>query len=146
MESNERTRTWERRLNEAKAKHRPKLRNWKKDKFADKSILGRYEDFNQINNLSSHIIELTQPRENPENQETLTHIDRISSENLTYNKFIINYEIPALPCVIQDIPENENWLAYNKWNLSNKSYFNDVLGDRFYKVGEDDDGSLISSC
>jgi hypothetical protein len=121
-------RTWERRLADAKKKHRPKLRNWSRDGFADGS--NRRVDFQRISKYPSDIIELETAREASETGNAFTRVDRISCANLSPSDFIMRYERPALPVIIKDIPELEGWAAHEKWRFDNKDLFKRHLGMR----------------
>ena len=88
-----RLRTWERRVLECKKKHRPKLKNWEKDFFG--SV--RESFFNEL-----------KIKYQTENEQT---IERISFDNLTIERFIEEYERLAIPLIISNIPNKQNWNA-----------------------------------
>ena len=144
--------TWERRLDDAKKRHRPKLKNWSKDGFH--SSLNRGYDFDKISATSSDnsIRDVYSPVDSFFNLvskdanagwNSLKTIDRFSCKNITPNKFIELYEKPCYPCIIRDIPQTENWNAVQRWtleNICNESFTNDrdatkSIGERYFKVG-----------
>ena len=102
-----RKKTWERRLNTAKKKHRPKLSNWERDSFAcnhtikgaafqlykrqasSKSLCGYRDIDNPINRNSVDTILQTKI------------VDRIHCSNMTQLEFIHYFEEPAIPCIIR---------------------------------------------
>jgi histone arginine demethylase JMJD6 len=116
--------TWERRMDEAKKKHRPKLSNWSRDGFA--TI--RNVEFLQCRELA------------PAHQ--LYKIDQVDGSRMDKAGFVRLYEQPVKPCVIRDIPRNEGWRAANEWTVDK---MNARLKDRLYKVGEDDDGYKVKA-
>ena len=130
-------------MDEAKKKHRPKLANWSKDGFA----LSRSEDFEKMRQetfpvrdiLGSRRVEAIRNRPEEAYFRKPFMIDRISCTDLTPKQFIEIFEEPALPCIITGVPDNEGWPAVNTWNLKGLKRFK----DRFFKVGEDDDGYKI---
>lgn len=128
---NKRKKTWERRLLETKKKHRPKLQNWSRDRFARDVTDSRYDDFVRITRMPSQITEIDHARDEPLSVESLTKIDRISCAKLSVRRFLRLYERPSIPLVIKDIPKLEGWLAHNRWHLSNKSFFKRQLGMRY---------------
>ena len=86
-------RTWERRVEECKKKHRPKLKDWQKDKFGTirlnsfEELKGKYLTNDQIS------------------------IERIESRHLTVEDFIVKYERNCIPLIIRNIPTEEHWKA-----------------------------------
>lgn len=87
-----RLKTWQRRVNECKKKHRPKLQNWERDEFGTK----RLQEFNDLK---------------VKYLENNHCIERIRAEELSVESFIQNYERLSIPVIIQDIPKVENWKA-----------------------------------
>ncbi|CAM9506940.1 unnamed protein product, partial [Heterosigma akashiwo] len=63
--------TWEKRIESAKSKHRPKLKNWSRDGFAST----RASDFEALRNMDG-----VDPAQNP--------IDRVHCSELTYEEFV----------------------------------------------------------
>lgn len=125
-------RTWERRLEKAKKGHRPSLKNWSRDGFAT----SRQRDFHKLREVSvaesrSKVVHPNFPME---------EVLRIDAAHTTLEEFRDRFERPYLPCVIQNVPQLENWSAVSNWNIRDlKSRFK----DRMLKVGEDDDGYKI---
>lgn len=143
-----RKKTWQRRLDTAKHKHRPKLKNWKQCGFANS--LQRQKDFKMIQNedcqhIQDQCIEIDSHKQLLEFSHTRhknpTHppIHRIDTRVLSTNDFIECYEKTKIPCIIKGIPENEQWIAHQKWNFAHLKSFNDAL----FKVGEDDEGYKV---
>lgn len=148
MSSNkDKKKTWQRRIEVAKKKHRTKLKemDWQKDGFAyDHTIKGAgfqlyrraaslkascgYRDIdNPINRNSADVV-----LEN-------TRIDRIHCSNMTPSEFVHYFEEPSIPVIISGIPEREQWGAVDNWTFDNLHNFD----DRYFKVGEDDDGYKV---
>jgi len=93
--------------------------------------------------------------------EPFTAVDRLSCDDLSPAQFIASYERPGLPCVIADVPARERWPACHRWTLdrltqeclaprpprrtdhSNVRCATGHLGERYFKVGEDDDGYKV---
>ena len=44
-------------------------------------------------------------------------IPRIHCQDLSVEDFVARYERPGLPVIIQGIPEKENWMALEHWDL-----------------------------
>lgn len=127
----------QRRLGSAKEKHRPKLKNWQKDRFA----FDRKQDFLALQQLPSGVFNVA----NANDLEMLdkgqrTVVVKVHCTNLTYSAFISRFEGPALPCVIAGVPAAEGWGAVQKW--ADFRYFR-CVNDRYFKVGEDDDGYSV---
>jgi hypothetical protein len=133
-----RPRTWERRIAEARKKHRPKLLNWQRDGFATT----RLNDFKALERAESSCIDVEDVRQDSLAGYTapLRALHRIPYESLSYDDFVTFYERPAIPCVIRDVPFCEEWAAASRW--SSWSEFRRV-GERYFKVGEDDDGYSV---
>jgi hypothetical protein len=85
--------TWERRVQECKKKHRPKLSNWERDGFGTR----RAQEFDELQ-VKYH-------------EENSVSIERISQDQLTVEEFIHHYERNSIPLIITGIPEGENWRA-----------------------------------
>lgn len=134
------TPTWERRLEEAKKRHRPKLKHWDKDGF----YTTRRNDFSMLksdSNVRNNIRDLkscpSSSRKNSDNSSSsrnsdrnydrspdvsshanIHSIDRISCKEMTPSEFISYYEKECLPVIIGDIPKEEHWPAVNSWNFN----------------------------
>lgn len=116
--------TWERRLDEAKHKHRPKLLNWSRDGFA----FHRNAEFLRTRELQQWHQKYT--------------FDRIDCSQLDKAGFVRLYEQENKPVIILDVPAQENWNAAHAWTLSK---LNSRFKDRMFKVGEDDDGYKVKA-
>ncbi|CAE7347585.1 jmjd6-a [Symbiodinium microadriaticum] len=114
-----RKRTWERRADECRKKHRPKLRDWARDGFGSR----RSADFVALKEKYSHD----------------SCIQRFSYNQLSVSEFIDQYEKKSIPCIIADIPREENWKAAWAWDWHKFRH----LRRRYFKVGEDDDGYSV---
>jgi len=117
-----RAHTWLKKIAKAKNKHRPKLKNWSKDGFTSR----RLTDVENLVNLSQT------------NVDRKNEIDQLSAKYLTLCKFIERYEAKEIPCIIKDIPTIENWSACKNWTFKALRLYK----DRYFKVGEDDDGKF----
>lgn len=76
---------------------------------------------------------------------------------MTPSQFISSYEQPGLPCIIADVANQQKWSAVSRWTLEQLSHEcfdrprnhhtkqEDLasLGERYFKVGEDDDGYKV---
>ncbi|CAK4663576.1 unnamed protein product [Aphanomyces euteiches] len=67
-------------------------------------------------------------------------VKRELGKDLSVERFIEEYEKPAIPLVIEGIPEDEQWAACDNWTFKKlkKQYKHAML-----KVGEDDDGKTL---
>eukprot|EP00981_Chlorochromonas_danica_P000537 scaffold108_cov167-Ochromonas_danica.AAC.9 len=112
--------TWQRRADDAKRRHRPSLKNWSKDGFA----ITRKNDFLALRQLPQNI----------------PPIPRFRCADLSVTDFRQRFESPNLPCILTDLPLQENWSANRNWTLKKltKDY-----GNSLFKCGEDDDGYKI---
>lgn len=138
-------RTWQRRMDEARAKHRPKLKNWARDGFATK----RKADFDALKALPLGFRDIKDAQTasctaRGLDATSLLEVDRISSKRLDYKTFIDMYERPGMPCIITRVPETEEWPAAERW--PEWSYLKTSVRDRLFKVGEDDDGYAVKVC
>lgn len=123
---------WRRRLEEAKQKHRPRLKDWGRDAFATDRKL----DFAALNYLPSPHTQHHQPQ-----QHRTGMVDRMHCRDLSPEAFIAQYEKLSKPVIIQGVPEAEGWRATDRWASEG------ALRRRFrkysFKCGEDDDGRSI---
>ena len=135
----ERKKTWQRRMDDAKRKHRPKLKDWGKDGFAQ----SRAGDFDKLSETAPpvRIVRSIAPfsYDSGEVSGSIPQIDKINCAILTANDFVAHYEKPYKPCVIAGIPASENWIADLSWSFSRLK----ELNPRLFKVGEDDDGYKV---
>jgi len=131
----DKSKTWQRRAAEAQKKHRPKLKDWGRSKFAKST---KFEDFVQFCGLNNAVCTTSIPRHH--DGENLTHIDSIRAQDLSVQDFYDYYEADAVPCIIRNIPEVESWKATANWNFSTlRSKYKRGL----FKVGEDDEGYKV---
>jgi histone arginine demethylase JMJD6 len=114
-------RTWERRADDAKHRHRPKLKDWSRDQFATR----RQEEFHALRVLES---------------ELNTNIARLDSKSVSAQRFREDFEGKNIPCIISGVPTTEHWNAVENWTFKKlaKRY-----GNQLFKAGEDDDGYKI---
>lgn len=140
--------TWEKRLDAAKLKDRPKLKDWGRDGF----FSVRKEDFLQLRHQKLQCREITDKIFLKEQSERLKDvknygtgtimipknqmIDKFDRDIADVRTFINAYEKPAIPCIITRIPIVEKWEGFERWNLHDLKRFK----NRYFKVGEDDDG------
>ena len=124
FDTTEKPSTWQRRLQEAKVKHRPTMKDWAKEGFS--SI------------RATDLATLTEQRA----YEFCKNIDRVHCDHISEKDFIARYEEPAIPVVIGGIPQREGWAALQgKW--TDWEWLRTNLGERLFKVGEDDDGYKV---
>lgn len=137
-----RPRTWERRIKQAKKKHRSSLKNWAVSDFAGKRNLEfvRLLD-NEPLKSQERIIRSVDDMVKC-NEESALSIHRIPCQILTLSDYINYYEVKKRPVLIQNIPKMENWLGNDKWNFH---YLKKTFGERYFKVGEDDDGYKVKT-
>ena len=111
-------------MDEAKSKHRPKLKNWSRDGFA----FQRQEEF-----LNTRVLK-------PEHH---THkIDVVECSRMDKSGFVRVYEENDLPVVLANVPTYEGWNSAKTWTLSK---LNHKFKDRYFKCGEDDDGYKVKT-
>lgn len=126
---------WRKRMEKAKSLHRPEI-DWKKDRFA----IDRLHQFLQFRDLPcavNHVSDYSMLAKTP------LLVDKVHCSLLSLQEFIDSYERPSLPCIIDGIPDQEEWLAVHKWNSQNKDYFINHLGKCMFKVGESDSGKDV---
>ncbi|OQS03363.1 histone arginine demethylase [Thraustotheca clavata] len=72
--------------------------------------------------------------------DTSKDIRREACTELSVQRFIDEYEKPAIPVIIEGVPENEGWTACENWTFKKlkKNY-----KAAYLKVGEDDDGKTL---
>jgi len=123
---------WRRRLEEAKQKHRPRLKDWGRDGFAT----DRKMDFAALDYLPSPHTQYRQPQ-----QHRTGTVDQVHCRDLSPEAFVEQYEKLSKPVIIQGVPEAEGWRATERWASEG------ALRRRFrkyaFKCGEDDDGRSI---
>jgi len=111
---------WEEAIEDAKKRHRPRLKQWDRDGFATR----RSQEFENL-------------RTDPPTQNTF---QRFSSNELSTEEFINQFERPSIPVIFSDVPQVERWSARYNWAF-------DCLEDKYSEVrmkcGEDDDGYSI---
>jgi len=115
--------TWQRRMGEAKFKHRPTMKDWAKGGFSS--------------TRSADLARLTDQRA----YEFCKNIDRVHCDHMSEKDFVWRYEEPALPCVIAGVPSRQDWAATSTW--TDWEWLRTSLGERLFKVGEDDDGYKV---
>jgi hypothetical protein len=118
--------TWERRMDEAKRKHRPKLKNWSRDGFA----FHRDEAFQGTKVLAQTDV------------CPIYQIDQFDASAMDKTLFVKLIEEKCKPCLIANIPTHENWVDPSAWTISS---LNRRFKDRYFKVGEDDDGYKVKA-
>ena len=134
-----------RRIQSAKHKHRPKLCDWERDKFAyDNTRKGvAFQTYKDISSTISSCgyRDIDNPRDRNSIDIILENekIDRIHCSNMKTSEFVHYFEEPSIPCIISGIPEKEQWDAIDNWTFQNLRTY----GDRYFKVGEDDDGYKV---
>ncbi|CAM9707619.1 unnamed protein product [Scytosiphon promiscuus] len=114
---------WERRIRDAKRSHRPRLRNWGRDRFGVEG------------SRAAAAFEALR-----DERSGMRGIAREERYDLTPEQFWRHYEKRRLPVVVSGIPSEEGWKAGERWSL-------EQLDRRFrdckLKCGEDDDGYSV---
>jgi len=118
-------------MDEAKKGHRPRLKDWSRDKFAfDKAHGGRAEEFEA---LASQCFR-------DEGSGKYARVARESSATLTPEDFVERYEKTNTPLLITGTVADEQWAASRRWT---QARLKEDFRDRKFKCGEDDDGYKI---
>lgn len=151
--------TWARRIDTAKKKHRPSLKNWSRDGFfnlrkeafaalQDEPLPVRDVDAELLLTLltaqkrKQHLDICSRYSNEDEVNEYLKQkvVDRVSCKLMSPQDFIDAFEAPGFPCIISGIPEQEQWLAVHRWTFKNLRR----LKNRYFKVGEDNKGYKVT--
>lgn len=122
---------WRSRLEEAKGKHRPRLKDWARDGFAHH----RRSEFEALAHLPS------KQRDNEDQEYRRGGVDRVHCRDLSLETFIREYEQASKPVIIQGIPEAEHWKAAENW--TKESALRRRIRKYTFKCGEDDDGRSV---
>jgi histone arginine demethylase JMJD6 len=131
---------WRTRLESAKRRHRPSLKDWECD--------GLYEEFpafvRSLQPASEQFRSFVRDR-CPPPQDFPVLLD---ARTLTPQTFWDKFEATRMPCVIHNIPAGFDgaehageWPATRKWSLENLE--KSELRDRVFKCGEDDSGKSV---
>jgi len=107
---------WMEVMRSAKARHRPRLKDWGADGFATR----RAEDFARLSKV--------------EHGEPITRLD-----SLTPDEFAERFERASEPVIVKNVPAAEGWAA-DGWTYD---AFAREYGAMKLKCGEDDDGKTI---
>lgn len=91
---------WERRIRDAKKSHRPRLRDWGRERFGAEGSRAAAE-FEALRN----------------EREGNRGIARETIEELSPEDFWRHYEKRRLPVVVSGIPADEDWKAIDRWTL-----------------------------
>jgi histone arginine demethylase JMJD6 len=153
-ETEKRKRTWERRTDEAKRKHRPKLKNWSRDGFC----FHRKEDFEKLREEKVDFLEVSTANElkkfdwststssgRNDSSSSQQYVDkmqlvpRIPCNIMSVSQFIDYFEIPEIPVAISGVPMAEGWSAVKNWTFEGLLRYKPFL----FKVGEDDKGYKV---
>ena len=116
---------WEEMMEDAKKRHRPRLKDWSRDGFATK----RAADFEALRARNW--------------AEDPTCRCRIAVENcatLTPAQFVERYERTYTPVLLRGCINEQNWPAKERWTIDR---LKEDFRDRRFKCGEDDDGRTI---
>ncbi|CAM9982678.1 unnamed protein product [Ectocarpus sp. 8 AP-2014] len=114
---------WERRIGDAKKSHRPRLRDWGRDRFGVEGC------------RAAAAFEALR-----DERDGIRGIARERRDDLTPDQFWRHYEKRRLPVVVSGIPSDEGWRAEERWGLE-QLYRR--FGDCKLKCGEDDDGYSV---
>mmetsp|Transcript_19658 Transcript_19658/g.28897 ORF Transcript_19658/g.28897 Transcript_19658/m.28897 type:complete len:449 (-) Transcript_19658:331-1677(-) len=131
---------WRSKVHTARKLHRPSLKNWECD--------GLHETFPEyvqsITGENAKKCESFTPFED-NSQATLPDCDIplvAETLDLPVQDFIDKMERKSLPSIIRGIPNANSWPAVEKWKLDTIASDPD-LAERYFKVGEDDDGKSV---
>ena len=91
---------WERRIKEAKKSHRPRLRDWRRDRFGVEGTRAAAE-FEALR----------------DEREGNRGIARETIEELSPEDFWRHYERRRLPVVVSGIPADDGWRATERWTV-----------------------------
>lgn len=91
---------WERRIDSAKEAHRPRLKNWERDRFGREG--GR----------AAAAFEALR-----DERHTGRTISREARDSLRQEDFWRHYEQRRVPVVVSGIPSHEGWTADSRWTL-----------------------------
>ena len=94
---------WERRLRDAKKDHRPRLKNWGRDRFGVEGSRAE-RAFEALN-------------WDPGARYDVRGIPRERRDDLTPQDFWEHYEKRRLPVVVSGIPSQEGWRTEERWSL-----------------------------
>ena len=122
--------TWERRIAEAKGKHRPKLRDWARDQFASPGS-DNHERFQCLQALG---------QQQQQGQIPRGEISRVDSSTISVEDFIVRFEEPSIPVVVCNNPQQG---ARPDSPLYSFTRLRKNYGSRIFKVGEDDEGYKV---
>lgn len=119
-------------MDDAKKRHRPRLKNWSRDGFATT----RAHEFEA---LAPKFTSGDAGAPAPGHAEYLD-IPHVHAHHITRDEFISKYEETNTPLLISGIPQVEDWPAVRRWRLGRLC---DDFRDCRFKCGEDDDGHSI---
>lgn len=94
---------WERRVRDAKKAHRPRLRDWGRDRFGVEGSRASAA-FEALNWECA-------------DRNGTRGIARETRDDLTPQEFWDHYERRRLPVVVSGIPSHEGWRAGERWSL-----------------------------
>mmetsp|Transcript_613 Transcript_613/g.1814 ORF Transcript_613/g.1814 Transcript_613/m.1814 type:complete len:403 (+) Transcript_613:203-1411(+) len=115
--------TWQETMRDAKAKHRPRLKDWSRDGFATR----RRADFKALSEIdAAHVGET---------------IQRVDAADLTPERFASKFERASEPVIVRGVPDREAWGA-RAWTCGGLAEDGE-LGAARLKCGEDDDGHTV---
>lgn len=127
---------WRKKMRSARRLHRPSLKDWAADSL--------YKEFPTFVKSLQDQDTFHHPKESKQNrrqQQEQVLPARIDSEIVSVDDFWNKYEGTDTPCLIDNIPND--WPAAKKWNVAKLDEAENVLRERLFKCGEDDDGKSI---
>lgn len=130
---------WEKRMDRARRLHRPSLKNWEQDNMYE-AFPPFVKELQQQENYQGFFVDPT-TKAHYQGQQIPAVLD---AATLSPEEFY-QYEIEKVPCVIQNIVAGYDggeftkpWSAQENWQFDTLNN-NEVLKDRKFKCGEDDD-------
>jgi len=129
---------WKKKMDKAKKLHRPSLDDWECDQ-----LYKQFPAFVEriVCNEEEHFKSFFLPHTNYSRRSLPVVLD---TYHLSCDEFFDKYEGTETPCVIQNIPLEEDWPAVHKWTFEALERSDNALLDRRFKCGEDDDGDNIT--
>ena len=132
---------WKEKAGRAKRLHRPSLKDWECDGYAE-SFPSLYQSISARENYESFIP--FGSANNPDGSCSRIAVPAVlDALSTSVGAFQTEYEARGIPAVLQNIPEKEGWAALRRWADLDKLEHDPDLANYGFKVGEDDDGKTL---